>query len=306
MVDCASETTEIVVRRLAEVDSINCLPYANNRAQLLDLRKALERQYVELYERILTITAKLVKAFHSRTRAIKNMAGHYDWAGELQSLRDADEKCERSLDTIHRVQSKPQPAPIFRPGRNELHTAAAGGRNFEVSQLLLENTHDIDGRTPHQWTALMLACEKGHTDVVNILLERILDLDAKNCDGRTALHIAVLEGHVKVVEALLKRKFIDADLRDNKGRTAFLTAALRGHTEIVRLLIKKGVDVNQVSRNGWTALHFAAEKDKFEVVTLLFNKGASPTARIKIGDKAGDLAKDVATGKARDLLGNLD
>jgi ankyrin repeat protein len=85
----------------------------------------------------------------------------------------------------------------------------------EKASLLLDHGADIHSVDDVGNTALMLAAEHGHTDVVELLIMRRpfeedddtdewFDwLNALNADGDAALHIAVREGHVDCVQALI-------------------------------------------------------------------------------------------------------
>lgn len=48
----------------------------------------------------------------------------------------------------------------------------------------------------------------------------------------------------------------------------------RGNIEIVKLLIEKGIDVNDVDRDGETALMYASYKKNKEMMELLIKNGA--------------------------------
>ena len=70
--------------------------------------------------------------------------------------------------------------------------------------------------------------------------------------------------------------------------------------EIVRCLVGHGADVNQRDSRGRTALHTAAERNDASQVKLLLELGADPTMRTR----CDQLARDLASGKARRLLEN--
>ena len=75
-------------------------------------------------------------------------------------------------------------------------------------------------------TALMLACQNGHTEIAALLIEKGADKEAK----------------------------------DNLGWTPLMAAACQnGHTEIAALLIDKGAHKEAKDNNGWTALMIACQ-----------------------------------------------
>ena len=86
--------------------------------------------------------------------------------------------------------------------------------------------------------------------------------------GDRALHLALAGDHgdtpgaSRLVTALLERG-ADPRARDSYGRTPLMVATLFAHPDSVRALIKRGVDVNEVSANGWTALDALRVKNAF-------------------------------------------
>ena len=92
-------------------------------------------------------------------------------------------------------------------GRTALHLAAIEGHP-EVVKLLLEEGADKDAATVEgQLTvggqkALHLAALHGRSEVVKLLLEAGADKDAVDLEGRTALDLAIERRHLEVVRLL--------------------------------------------------------------------------------------------------------
>ncbi|EUC33901.1 hypothetical protein COCVIDRAFT_48261, partial [Bipolaris victoriae FI3] len=101
-----------------------------------------------------------------------------------------------------------------------------------------------------------------------------IDIHIRNVDGRTALHIAALNNCVGAVKLLLEWDHKLLNARDNKNRTAYLLAAAKGHVKVLEVLKNKGQDMNQSTlKNGWTALHLAAELGRVDAVKFLLESG---------------------------------
>ncbi|KAI9933188.1 hypothetical protein AWENTII_002788 [Aspergillus wentii] len=143
-------------------------------------------------------------------------------------------------------------------GTTALHWAAMFN-HADVAQMLISlpvevNVPDHDGRTPLLWAA-----QEGHESVVSLLLtnENVIH-EAKSVDGDTAIGLAALNGHASIVNMLLAVP-VNADTQDIDGYTPLIAATMKGHVSIVQLLLEKGkVNVNARSRDGSTALNYAA------------------------------------------------
>jgi hypothetical protein len=117
-------------------------------------------------------------------------------------------------------------------------------------------------------TALMMASENGHPEVVQLLCEAGADMDKADNDGFTALILASQRGH-KAVAQLLCEAGADVDKADNDSATALIFAAKNGHKEAVQLLCEAGADMDKARDNGATALALASQSGHQEVVQLL-------------------------------------
>ena len=85
---------------------------------------------------------------------------------------------------------------------DELLSAAKTGDSALVENLL-DRGADIEARdNNHGRTALMLASGRGEVVVVKTLLDHGADINARNKEGSTALDIAYDEGHQEVISTL--------------------------------------------------------------------------------------------------------
>ncbi len=75
---------------------------------------------------------------------------------------------------------------------------------------------------------------------------------------------------------VITRNNIDA--KDNNGWTALHYAVQQGRVEMVKLLLDKGASIDDEGRNGWTDLQFAVFKGYIEIISILLDKGAKVSA----------------------------
>jgi ankyrin repeat protein len=89
---------------------------------------------------------------------------------------------------------------------------------------------------------------------------------------------AIAERHSKVTEELVRNK-VDVNARSKNGATALMFAA-RGDADSTRTLLVAGADPNvQIPDWGGTALIIASTMGKTDVVQVLLDKGADPNIR---------------------------
>ena len=95
------------------------------------------------------------------------------------------------------------------------------------------------------------------------------------CAMNTSLHIPASEGDFDRVRAEIEGGK-DVDSKDAAGQTALMYAAETGRMEIVKYLVSKGADVNAKSRGfgRGTALIYAAASNRTEVMKYLLAQGA--------------------------------
>ena len=88
--------------------------------------------------------------------------------------------------------------------------------------------------------------------------------------GLSALMIASQNGHTEVVKLLLG-KGAQVNMQENSGWSALMIASENGHTEVVKLLLEK---VNMQINYGLSALYLAVKGQHTQSVMVLFQHGA--------------------------------
>ena len=147
---------------------------------------------------------------------------------------------------------------------------ASDGRHSEIARLVngggIDNINEADERG---WTALLVGCQTGHSEVVQLLVSAGASVDQADNDGATPLFMACQNGHSEVALMLLSTG-ASVDQAMNDGATPLMTAAHKGRSAIVRYLLKHGADPSLTwSEDRSTALHLAAMQGHKKCVALL-------------------------------------
>ena len=93
---------------------------------------------------------------------------------------------------------------------------------------------------------------------------------------------------------------------DEFGRTKLHIAANNGAYHVMReMLNEEGININVKDNNGWTALHFAAQSNHFEIIDLLLENKADPNLHDNQGNGPLWIAAMNANGKYHGILSLL-
>jgi ankyrin repeat protein len=90
-------------------------------------------------------------------------------------------------------------------------------------------------------------------------------------DDISPLHLAAGSRNLQLLQSCLGSYYVD-DV-DKEGRTALLYAAMADDKESVLFLIKKGANIDLRDNGGMTACHWAAFYGKYDMLRLLIKKG---------------------------------
>ena len=170
--------------------------------------------------------------------------------------------------------------------RQNAYDLAVGAKHAKVIRLLTPSVSDKDMKNDatdekNGVTTLMRACRKNDIDTARHILDQDPAMLHKlSRGGCSALTVAAEEGHVELVHLLLDRNAQPNHCKD--GRSALLLACQAGHLKVVQLLIDHNADVNleklnmvtdesgnKVNKDKRTALMFASQFGQTECVKEL-------------------------------------
>ena len=122
--------------------------------------------------------------------------------------------------------------------------------------------------TAKKWPLLIEALESGNTAVVQQLIEEGINLNVKR-DGVTPLMLAASKGRAEIAEVILQAGVNINEISDD-GWTALHKAAYdQTGTGIVDLLMQSGIDVDAKNASNKTALQLAEERKHGDIVRLI-------------------------------------
>ena len=167
---------------------------------------------------------------------------------------------------------------------DEMLSLACRQGKQDIVELLLESGANVNHRNKAGNTPLLEACSQGHVSIAKLLLEHGADIDAPTeTTYDSALTWACTLGNEEVVLLLLEKK-AKVEHRTKDGCTALMFAALAGHERVARLLLDHGAEINVESdSNKDSPLTFACWKGHQKVVELFLERNADIEHRTKEG-----------------------
>ncbi|MBN1638131.1 MAG: ankyrin repeat domain-containing protein [Ignavibacteriales bacterium] len=99
----------------------------------------------------------------------------------------------------------------------------------------IENRGDLNVRDFYNMTPLIVAADKGRTNIAKLLIKAGADLNARDKINQTALHLAAGRDHAEIVKLLLEAK-ARRDIRAINGLTPYQFAAENGKKMAAALL----------------------------------------------------------------------
>eukprot|EP00747_Dinoflagellata_sp_TGD_P135509 gnl/TRDRNA2_/TRDRNA2_175467_c7_seq1.p1 gnl/TRDRNA2_/TRDRNA2_175467_c7~~gnl/TRDRNA2_/TRDRNA2_175467_c7_seq1.p1 ORF type:complete len:714 (+),score=137.65 gnl/TRDRNA2_/TRDRNA2_175467_c7_seq1:165-2306(+) len=181
------------------------------------------------------------------------------------------------LQVTQALQARADPNYVDARGRSALHVAADKG-HVEVVQALCRADAAKDLAPEGGSTPLWIASRHGHADVVRALCAVGAAKDQPADNGTSPLWTASQMGHTEVVRVLLDAGAA-LDQAAQSGATPLWIASKQGHEEVARLLISAGAATNRASNNGTAPLYVAAKEGHVHLVRLLCEAGVDKDQR---------------------------
>lgn len=143
--------------------------------------------------------------------------------------------------------------------------------HYKIVEKLITRGGNINYKSQHSYTLLMLATETGSYEITKLLIESGINLDdvTKN-EKKSAIYIASFFGHENIVELLINSK-VKINIINKYNRTPLWCASEKGYVKIVQLLIDAGADINISDVDNITPHQIAVKMNHIEICEVLMN-----------------------------------
>lgn len=154
-----------------------------------------------------------------------------------------------------------------------LYLSAKNGHSKIVKNLISYGAN-VNRISPSKDTPLIKASENGHLETVNALISNSqVDLDISNNNGDTALMIAIQKKHLEIIKSILS---VPSNLnqKNHNGETA-LTLAIKHDLDIsyIKHMHNAGADLHVVDKFGDNLLIYAERNMNIDVINYLNENG---------------------------------
>ena len=156
---------------------------------------------------------------------------------------------------------------------------AAHWSDIETAGLLIRAGADANTANDFRMTPLSEACTNGSLALVDLLLKAGANPNTPVGTGVPPIMTCARSGSADAVKRLIAG---DADVNakePGQNQTALMWAAAEHHPAIVRSLVEAKADLQAHTKNGFTALHFAAREGDVESARLLLAAGVNINIR---------------------------
>ncbi|HLK50014.1 MAG TPA: ankyrin repeat domain-containing protein [Bryobacteraceae bacterium] len=143
----------------------------------------------------------------------------------------------------------------------------------DTADLLLRAGADANAVNDFQVTPLSEACTNANSALVRLLLKSGAHPNTPIATGETPLMTCSRSGAADAVRLLVEYGAAVNAKEPRQNQTALMWAAAERHPDVVRALIDSHAELTASTKQGFTALHFAARVGDFEGVKVLLAAG---------------------------------
>jgi ankyrin repeat protein len=147
--------------------------------------------------------------------------------------------------------------------------------DLDTAEVLLGAGADANTANDFQMTPLAEACINGNGALVRLLLKSGAKPNTAIATGETPLMTCAKTGSEDAVRMLVEYGAAVNAKEPAQNQTALMWAAAERHPSVVKALIEAHADLNASTKQGFTAMHFAARVGDQETVRVLLAAGVN-------------------------------
>jgi ankyrin repeat protein len=168
--------------------------------------------------------------------------------------------------------------------------------DVETAELLLRAGADANAANDFRMTPLSQACTNGSAEFVRLLLKSGANPNLGVATGETPLMTCAKTGNVDAVRLLAEYGAAVDAKEPTQNQTALMWAAAERHANVVSALIASHADLKAHTKDGFSAMHFAARVGDLESVQLLLAAGVDVNLQTQTGEGDEGVAKGARGG----------
>lgn len=171
--------------------------------------------------------------------------------------------------------------------------------DLETADLLLRAGADANTANDFRMTPLSQACTNGSAEFVRLLLKSGANPNTAIATGETPLMTCAKTGSEDAVRILIEYGAAVNTTEPTQNQTALMWAAAERQPNVVRALIDSKADLKALTKQGFTAIHFAARVGDLESLKLLLAAGVDVNLPTGAGAGSGYTPLMIATLRAQ-------
>ncbi|CAK85479.1 unnamed protein product (macronuclear) [Paramecium tetraurelia] len=182
----------------------------------------------------------------------------------IEKVRQILTTYQKDIDLVNRIDPQTRQISTF---------IAIVGSDEDISLQLLKYLCELGANINYKdnlkQSILFYICRDGRTKLFDFLVSQGINISDTDSYGQTPLFYASRENRIDIISRFIKLGGDIAHLDTLSCQTALFYAASKGHYEACKLLIEAGCPVNHQDNKKKTALYFAKQSQKKEVIDLI-------------------------------------
>jgi uncharacterized protein len=215
----------------------------------------------------------------------------------VKAARNQDQKAVRALiaqkDDVNARSSDGSTALLW----------AAHWNDLDAADLLLRAGADANTSNDFRITPLAEACTNGNAALVPLLLKSGANPNTPIATGETPLMTCARSGSADAVRMLIEYGAAINAKEPTQNQTALMWAAAERHPDVVKALLDAHADLRANTKQGFTAIHFAARVGDLESVKWFLAAGVDVNILTEAEGAANRVTNQLGIAKTVGTIG---